>query len=220
MSKKLFISKPIHEVQELIEFCKENDFELVAHSFLSFKAIPFDFPVETDVVFFGSKRGVEYFIVQQSIPENIEIACVGNGTANYLKSNGYNPSFIGEKSGKIDSVAEDFKSWLGDRKVVFAQAKDSNRSISSVINSSNSTEISVYETIINSAKIVESDIYVFTSPSNVDGFLIENSISENSIIIAWGNTTENHLIKNNIMCKYTLCSASLVELIEHLRQLN
>jgi len=45
-----------------------------------------EFPVETDVVFFGSKRGVEYFIDQQSIPENIEIACVGNGTANYLKS--------------------------------------------------------------------------------------------------------------------------------------
>lgn len=217
MSKKLFISKPIIEVQELVEFCKENDFELVAHSFLSFKAIPFDFPVETDVVFFGSKRGVEYFIDQQSIPENIEVACVGNGTANYIKSKGYNPSFIGEKSGKIDSVAEDFKTWLGDRKVVFAQAKDSNRSISSVINSSNSTEISVYETIINSAKIVESDIYVFTSPSNVDGFLLENSISEYSIIIAWGDTTEKHLIKNGIHCYYTLDSSSVDELILYLK---
>jgi uroporphyrinogen-III synthase len=217
LSKKLFISKPIIEVQELVEFCKENDFELVAHSFLSFKAIPFDFPVETDVVFFGSKRGVEYFIDQQSIPENIEVACVGNGTANYIKSKGYNPSFIGEKSGKIDSVAEDFKTWLGDRKVVFAQAKDSNRSISSVINSSNSTEISVYETIINSAKIVESDIYVFTSPSNVDGFLLENSISEYSIIIAWGDTTEKHLIKNGIHCYYTLDSSSVDELILYLK---
>jgi uroporphyrinogen-III synthase len=135
---------------------------------------------------------VKFFNIELSsktIPENIEVACVGNGTANYIKSKGYNPSFIGEKSGKIDSVAEDFKTWLGDRKVVFAQAKDSNRSFSSVINSSNSTEISVYETIINSATIVESDIYVFTSPSNVDGFLLENSISEYSIIIDWGDTT-------------------------------
>ncbi len=217
MSKKLFISKPIIEVQELVEFCKENDFELVAHSFLSFKAMPFKFPENTEVIFFGSKRGVEYFIDQQSIPENIEIACVGNGTANYLKSKGYNPSFIGEKSGKIDSVAEDFKTWLGDRKVVFAQAKDSNRSISSVINSLNSTEISVYETIINSATIEESDIYVFTSPSNVDGFLIENSISENSIIIAWGDTTEKHLIKNGIHCNYILDSSSVDELILYLK---
>jgi uroporphyrinogen-III synthase len=214
LSKKLFISKPIIEVQELVEFCKENDFELVAHSFLSFKAIPFDFPVETDVVFFGSKRGVEYFIDQQSIPENIEVACVGNGTANYIKSKGYNPSFIGEKSGKIDSVAEDFKTWLGDRKVVFAQAKDSNRSFSSVINSSNSTEISVYETIINSATIVESDIYVFTSPSNVDGFLLENSISEYSIIIAWGDTTEKHLIKNGFTVRKKLKNSSISELLE------
>lgn len=220
MSKKIFISKPIIEIQELVEFCKENDFELVAHSFLSFMAIPFDFPVETNVVFFGSKRGVEYFIDQQSIPKNIEIACVGDGTANYLKSKGYNPSFIGEKSGKIDSVAKDFKSWLGNRKVVFAQAKNSNRSISSVINSTNATEISVYETIINSAKIEESDIYVFTSPSNVDGFLIENTISENSIIIAWGDTTEKHLIKNGFHVYQKLKSSSISELVRILNCLS
>ncbi len=214
MSKKLLISKPIIEVQELVEFCKENDFELFAHSFLSFKAIPFDFPVESDVVFFGSKRGVEYFIDQKSIPENIEIACVGNGTANYIKSKGYNPSFIGEKSGKIDSVAEDFKTWLGDRKVVFAQAKDSNRSIAKEIDPTISTEISVYETIINSEKIVESDIYVFTSPSNVDGFLLENRIAENSMIIAWGDTTEKHLIKNGFTVHQKLKNSTISELLE------
>jgi uroporphyrinogen-III synthase len=217
LSKTIFISKPIEEVQELVEFCNENDFELVAHSFLSFKAIPFEFPENTEVLFFGSKRGVEYFLNQQEIPKHIQIACVGKGTANYLKSKGYNPSFIGEKSGEIESVADDFKSWLGDRKVVFAQAKESNRSISSVINTSNSTEISVYETIINSEKIVESDIYVFTSPSNVDGFLLENSISEKSIIIAWGNTTENNLIKIGFHCNYTLDSSSVDELILYLK---
>jgi uroporphyrinogen-III synthase len=217
LSKTIFISKSIEEVQELIEFCKENDFDLVAHSFLSFKAIPFEFPENTEVIFFGSKRGVEYFLNQQKIPNHIQIACVGKGTANYLKSKGFNPSFIGEKSGQIESVSEDFKSWLGDRKVVFAQAKESNRSISSAINSSNSTEISVYETIINSATIVECDIYVFTSPSNVDGFLLENSISEKSIIIAWGNTTENNLIKIGFHCNYTLDSSSVDELILYLK---
>ncbi len=214
MSKTIFISKPIEEVQELIEFCKENDFDLVAHSFLSFKAIPFEFPENTEVLFFGSKRGVEYFLNQQEIPKHIQIACVGNGTANYLKSNGFNPSFIGEKSGEIESVSEDFKTWLGDRKVVFAQAKESNRSISSVINTSNSTEISVYETIITSSKIKLSDIYVFTSPSNVDGFLLENRIAENSMIIAWGDTTEKHLIKNGFTVHHKLKNSTISELLE------
>lgn len=214
MSKTIFISKPFDEVQELIEFCKENDFDFVAHSFLSFNAIPFEFPENTEVLFFGSKRGVEYFLNQQEIPNHIQIACVGKGTSNYLKSQGYNPSFIGEKSGEIESVAENFKSWLGNRKVVFAQAKDSNRSIAKEIDPTNSTEISVYETTIATSKIKASDIYIFTSPSNVDGFLIENRISENSIIIAWGNTTEKQLIKHGFKVHSKLKNSTISELIE------
>ena len=48
----------------------------------------------------------------------------------------------------------------------------------------------------------------------MDGFLLENSISENSIIIAWGDTTENHLIKNGFIVHHKLKNSSISELLE------
>lgn len=213
MSKKIFISKPITEVKELQQFCDEKGFELIAHSFLNFEAIPFNIDYEYDVIFFSSKRGVEFFLKQSTFSNNTKIACVGEGTANELRKHGFEPSFIGEKSGEIESVAADFKSWLGSKKVVFAQAKDSNRSISIVLNKHQYQEVSVYKTIIHSKKIEPCEIYAFTSPSNVDGFLIENNLRKNSKIIAWGNSTEKHLLKNNIFCFSKLKNASISELI-------
>jgi uroporphyrinogen-III synthase len=73
----------------------------------------------------------------------------------------------------------------------------------------------VYETIINS-KIIEQqfDYIVFTSPSNVEGFLKENTISETTKVIAWGETTKRCLMEHQLEVWRTLKSASEEELIE------
>ncbi|MBI1836970.1 MAG: uroporphyrinogen-III synthase [Flavobacteriia bacterium] len=216
MFQKLFISKPITEVQELNDFCQKKHLKLIAHSFLSFEPIPFIIPSNSDVFFFGSKRSVDFFLTQAVIPSHIKIACVGEGTANYIISKGYHPTFIGEKSGEIENVAINFKQWLGTRSVVFIQAKDSNRSVSKQINIKQSTELIVYKTILTPTKIEPCNSYVFTSPSNVDGFLVENNIPPNSKIIAWGNTTENHLINHGFTVYFKLKNSSIAELIPFL----
>jgi len=61
------------------------------------------------------------------------------------------------------------------------------------------------------------DFIIFTSPSNVNGFLFDNSISDYCKIIAWGKTTENHLISKGFKVNYTLNTASENELIEILK---
>ena len=71
MSKKLFISKPLEEVSELVDFCQLNGYELIAESFLSFKAIPFTTESPFDVVFFGSKRAVEFYLQHEKINDKI-----------------------------------------------------------------------------------------------------------------------------------------------------
>lgn len=220
MSKKLFISKPLEEVSELVDFCQLNGYELIAESFLSFKAIPFTTESPFDVVFFGSKRAVEFYLQNEKINDATLIACVGEATAKTIKLFGYNPSFIGEKAGDIASVAEDFKIWLKNKKVLFAQAKESNRSISKVLDSTQYQEISVYETIISSKKISSCDAYIFTSPSNARGFFFTNQITENKSVISWGTSTKQFLEENLITVNYTLTTASFSELIQTLRQLN
>jgi len=62
-------------------------FEVIGHSLIEFKAIPFDLPSSFDWIFFYSKNAVRYFF-EQIPPENIHssIAAFGPGTAHFLKS--------------------------------------------------------------------------------------------------------------------------------------
>ena len=61
------------------------------------------------------------------------------------------------------------------------------------------TELIVYKTIQKlDFKLPESDILVFTSPSNVEAFFnTENSISDQRVI-SIGETTRKELLKHNV----------------------
>lgn len=216
--KSLFISKDLSEIKELETFCKKNGWQLNAHSFLSFQAVPFELPPSFDVLFFGSKRAIIYFLERYSIPKSIQIACVGKATEKELESKGYKASFSGKNAGAINELKVELKEWLGNRIVLFAQAHDSNRSFSQDLSPAQCHERIVYRTAIKGKKVEPSDFYVFTSPSNLKGFLEKNSIPQNGKIIAWGETTEKELIKNNLTCEYVLKTAGINELISFLRQ--
>ena len=57
----------------------------------------------------------------------------------------------------------------------------------------------------------------FKSPSNVDGFLIENQFPSNAKIIAWGKTTKNYLLAKNQTVEHTLKNSTVDELVEYLK---
>jgi uroporphyrinogen-III synthase len=219
MKKQLFISKNFNEIQDLNDFCTQKDIEVIAHSFLQFEAIPFQINESYEAIFFGSPRAVDFFLSQEIIPENCIIGCIGEITANSLKAYGLESNFIGENSGDTSRIATEFKKLAGNKKVLFPQSSISNRSVSSVFEANQIIEISIYKTAIHSLSIPNSDIYVFTSPSNVDGFLVDNNILENSNVIAWGKTTENYLIEKKIKVNHVLKNANLNELIQLLNTL-
>lgn len=215
MNSKIFISKPEHEVQELRDFCNSMHYELIAHSFLSFEQVTFSLPKSNfEVIFFGSKRAVQFFLQQHSIPSKILIACVGETTANELLKNKYKADFIGVNSGDIQQITLDFKKWVDGKKVLFALAEDSNKSFAKVLNEGQFVEAIVYKTLISSSIIPECRIYIFSSPSNAEGFLKMNEIPENSIVIAWGTTTENYLNQQGIRVTKTLKTASIDEIMK------
>ena len=62
------------------------------------------------------------------------------------------------------------------------------------------------------------DYYVFTSPSNLEGYLALNSLPKNAKVIAWGKTTEKACFKNSITPCYTLENATEKELVGKLIQ--
>jgi uroporphyrinogen-III synthase len=215
MKLQLFISKNINEIEQLINFAQEKEIELIAHSFLQFEAIPFTIDFNYEAIFFGSPRAVDFFLEQEKLDSSVYIGCVGEITAQSLQKKGYTPHFIGKSAGDTSKIGLEFKELVKDKKVLFPQSSISHRSIASLFQVNQIEEISIYKTAIYPKSIPTCDYYIFTSPSNVDGFLIENQFPSSTKIIAWGKTTEKDLIEKDVKVEYTLKNSSVEELIEY-----
>lgn len=217
MEQSIFISKNATELPLLRAFCKSNQLSLTAQSYIEFTALSFKVIESYDVLFFGSIRAAEFFFAQESLPEHCQIACIGAVTAKKINALGFGVSFIGEQAGNPLHVAEMFKIWLGDRRVLFPISSVSKRTIVEYIPLNQRTEISVYATIPSSKKIKPNSILVFTSPSNVESFLLQNEINGNTLI-AWGTTTKTALEAMGYSVDYTLQESSEENLITYLKE--
>ena len=218
MYKSLFISKSNSESEYLNQFLAEKNIKLFSVSFLKFQGVKFNIDFNYDIIFFTSPRSVLFFKEREKIPKNIKIACTGSKTAELLLQMGHKIDFRGRESGEIEKIADEFNIWSENRNVLFPISDISLKTISSKLNTNRVFEVIVYKTIINSSKIIPCDIYVFTSPSNVDGFLQKNDITNQSIIIAWGTSTEKHLVKNGFKVNHTLNDSSVNSLIKYLQK--
>ena len=215
MIRSILITKAQEDQGVLADYCKTHNIEIVYHSFLSFSPIELKKFPTSEVLFFSSKRAVDYFLKQTKISENTTVACIGESTKIHLQSKGIPVHFVGKNAGQPEVISQELAAWLGDRTITVVLAKESKKSILTQLNSSKSSCCIVYETIINS-KIIEQqfDYIVFTSPSNVEGFLKENTISETTKVIAWGETTKRCLMEHQLEVWRTLKSANEEELIE------
>lgn len=200
MHKTLFISKNSGEIKALQRFADEHALSIFAHSFLVFHPVDFSLPDSYDVIFFGSPRAVMFFQARKRISEETEIACVGGKTAALLKSLGYSVAFNGEEKGSITEVAAAFKEWLGDRIALFPISTRSLGTIFNEISPRQVKKITCYDTRVEIKKLDRDfDVYVFTSPSNVEGFLKGNTFPKTSKVIAWGESTAAALRTHGIL---------------------
>ena len=220
MRTSLFISTTLFENNPLTLFCRENNWNLTAQSLIDFNPIPHEIQESFDVVFYSSKRCFNYFDSELKNDNSIAIATIGSETAQFLKDQNKFPDFIGSHSGSPAVVALEFKVWLGDRTVIFPSALHSNHSISQLIPEKQKCEVPVYETVFTSQEIEPVDWYVFTSPSNLNSFLLRNKLPKNAQVIAWGSTTEQACLHHGIKPVHTLIHSNLKSLVDYLNQTN
>lgn len=211
MKTSLFLSNSEIVDPAFLHFCHSNEIELVAQSLISFKPISYDSIPDAEVVFFSSPRSVEFFI-ESLTDKKYSFACIGSGTAKRLETYGFKADFVGSDAGQPDTVAKDFLVWLNTRKVIFPLSTKSNRSISSQVPGEQRFELIVYETILTGKELNYFDVYVFTSPSNIEAFLEVNDLPSESKVIAWGSTTEKRLQKRGISPFSVLQKSNLREL--------
>lgn len=215
--KRIFISKELTELAHLPAFCAEHSIELMAHSCITFSAVPFVLNEPYDVVFFGSVRAASFFLTNYSLPSEVEVACIGETTAEKLRALQLPVSFIGKKAGSPSEVADEFKTWLGTRRVLFPLSSVSKESIVKVIPEGQSKKVIVYETLPKAVHLETLDLAVFTSPSNLESFLLAgNKLPKQSI--AWGNTTLKAMHLHQIEPDFTLENSNELELIYVLKK--
>ncbi len=210
---RIFLSKNNNECSEWLQWCSEHSIFTHTESLIHFQAEAFTVDRSAEVVFFSSPRSVQFFLAIVPNPMNLVFACIGQGTADFLTSQGFSADFIGETAGEPEKVAHDFKKWLGTRKVFFPLSNISNRSISAILPSEQYTEAIAYSTHRLESKIPTCDWYVFTSPSNVNAFLSANPIPTNANAVAWGTSTAKALKQVHWSPQHTLKKGTIDELI-------
>jgi uroporphyrinogen-III synthase len=219
MKKRIFISKNSDDCEPLVHFCNQNKLDLTAQSLIEFEAIPFKIESNFDIVFFSSIRSAQFYFEKAAKKSSIIYACIGETTNSKLKKLGIECEFVGKEAGNPLKTAAEFKNWVKNRIVFFPQSNLSLGTFSAILPENQVLKQVVYKTKLKEIEISKCQIYIFTSPSNLDAFLIINEIIEDSKVIVWGNSTFEKAKSKGLKVDFVLTKSSLDELIQILSQI-
>lgn len=204
----------------LHSWCAEHDIGLIDFSLIAFspvEAVPVSVP---DIIFYSSPRSVEFSSKIRSAFPGALSATIGKSTSSKLRTEGKEAHFTGETAGDPKKVAEAFRKWAGNRRVLFPISDRSLGSISKAIPAGQREELVVYRTELLGETldpVPPCDFYLFTSPSNWESFLQKNEPS--GTIIAWGNSTASAIGRTSSYTSLVLENpdeSALIELLEEL----
>lgn len=171
-------------------FLKASEIDWTFQSFIQILETPFNpAAIQSEWLFFTSANGVNS-LLSRWLPSRFKIACLGEATAKAFDGI-LTPDFIG--TGSVEDLSTAFKEQLQDQRVTFIEGNLNKRTIAEALPKEKCAYVQTYETHLLPNSVNPHDVYFFTSPSNVDGFLLKNEIDSTSKIIAIGTTTQAHL---------------------------
>lgn len=197
--KKVFISRDQKKEDYFSSALSRLGFVVEGKSLIEFKQIRIKELPKTDWIFFSSKHAVRYFFNQKPDTGNARFACLGTGTSAELRAHGKRADFIGQST-DVRLVGKQFSSKIGNAKVLFPIARGSLKSIQMQIQKrENVFNLEVYATLKHSVEIPEdTEVLVFTSPSNVEAYFEKNKWKAHQQAIAMGDATGKALEKLKI----------------------
>jgi uroporphyrinogen-III synthase len=216
----LFVSRELTADSLLFRELTAAGFRVVGRSLLRFTPVAFDPPPATDWVFFYSSRAVSFWLSGLAeLPATPPLlATMGAGTAATLEELLRTPDFVG--AGQPTDVAEAFAARVGSGSVLFPRARDSRRSVQSLLPTHMKTvDLVVYDNVIDDEVVVPlTEVAVLTSPRNAEAYLAAVSRPA-PCLVAIGSSTEAFLLAQGQSC-YTADrpdEAAIAELVLRLR---
>jgi len=157
-----------------------------------------------DWIFFSSKNAVEYFFqLEPQFSKHVKFGVMGSGSEEMLRRKGYFTDYVGTGIDTVD-VAAEFAELAKGTTVLFPGAEGSMRSIQKGLSAETKIiDLPVYETVMDDeVEATNADVLVFTSPSNVDAYFIDNLLDPYQKVIAIGKSTGKKFDEMGV--KYTL----------------
>ena len=221
MSHTVFISRDVSECSALCDLLRDHDFAVDAQSLITTKAIPFNPSLPPcDWIFFSSSNAVRHFFSQHPIIANQQFAALGEGTAETL-SEYASADFVGDAIDIADSAYR-LASVVESATILFPIAQHSMKTVQQAFPSSQVIDLVVYETIERHVIVKPSELYVFSSPSNVRSFFHSNEIDTEAMqTLAFGHSTAECLRSfgvENITIPQSLDPAGMLHTINRIFQ--
>jgi hydroxymethylbilane synthase len=197
--QKVFVTKNFRENDLLPRALKKLDFQVEGKSLIEFKEVKIDLLPVSEWIFFSSKHAVKYFFHQKPAIGKVKFGCISKQTASELRQFGHRADFIGQST-DTKFIGKQFSAVAGNAKVLFPIAKESMQSIQNQLTrKENAINLPVYQTIKHPQTIdKDTNIVVFTSPSNVDAFFETNKWEAGYKAVAMGDATSSTLQRKGV----------------------
>jgi uroporphyrinogen-III synthase len=194
---KVLITRPKGSSENLRNKLQASEHELLEIPFIKTELIHFNADlIQEDWIFFSSKNSVQSCIAAGVQLDKFKLATVGNGTSKVLPSS-LSISFEGNST-EIEMESKRFASLVGLETVCFPSSDRSLHSFSKHLSSKQVNIIETYKTVLQPSGAPMASVILFSSPSNVEGFLKLNIIMPSQKIIAFGPSTANYLKSQGI----------------------
>ncbi|WP_113654064.1 hydroxymethylbilane synthase [Pedobacter namyangjuensis] len=201
---KVFISREIGEHSYFRKALAKNNIEIDGRSLIrTFPIVntldPF-YLKNIEWIFFSSRNSVEYFFkLNPALSKKVKFGVVGRGSEDTLRKFGLLADFVGEGGG-IEEIAQDFAKAVDGKTVLFPRAQDSLLTIQkSLTEATKVVDLPIYETVVeDNIDGTAAEILIFTSPSNVDAYFVDNLLEPEQQVIAIGNSTGKKLAEMGV----------------------
>lgn len=198
--KRVFITRNLKLTDYFHRALSANGYAVKGASLTRYQEVPFTGLPDCDWIFFSSKNCVKFFFAQEpKIPSGVKIGSIGGATAEALKKRGIKPDYIGQSNDTV-VIGKEFATMVRGQHILFPQSTASFRTVQKQFADQRSlTDLIVYDTIPDEeAEIADSDVLVFTSPTNAMLYLRKKKITEKHTVIAIGKSTAEELKQKGI----------------------
>lgn len=187
--KRVFISRDLASESPFARHAAAKGYVVSGQSLIAIQPVALADLPSADWYFFTSPSGVTALLQQHTLPQEAQVGCIGEGTAARLRDAGIEPDFVGDAP-TTEAVGNAFAT-VASGTVVFPVGSSSLRTVQQALPKAITVvDVHVYQTeLAPPAELPQADVYVFTSPSNVQAFTAAFPIPSEAVLVAMGKAT-------------------------------